>query len=95
MYKNLKKFNEMYSWEFAQENYVVVVTTLLSGLNLKYTVGDKFFTHILLDEAAQSREPEAVAPLCMANQNTKIVIAGDDRQVNQYTIDLLTLLVTI
>ena len=82
MYKNLKKFNEMYSWEFAQENYVVIVTTLLTGFDLKYTVGDKFFTHILLDEAAQAREPEAVAPLCMANQDTKIVIAGDDRQVN-------------
>ena len=83
MYKNLNDFRKMFSWEFSQENYVVVVTTLLTGLNLKYTVGDKFFTHILLDEAAQAREPEAVAPLCMANQDTKIVIAGDDRQVNQ------------
>ena len=77
----------MFSWEFSQEHYVVVVTTFLTGLNIQSTVGGKFFTHILLDEAAQAREPEAVAPLCMANQNTKIVIAGDDCQVNQYTVD--------
>jgi hypothetical protein len=27
------------------------------------------------------REPEAVAPLCLANSNTMIVIAGDHHQV--------------
>ena len=40
-----------------------------------------FFTHIFLDEGAQMREPEAVAPLCMADENTKLVIAGDRFQV--------------
>ena len=82
MYKNLNDFREMFSRKSAQEYYVVVVTTFLTGLNIQSTVGDKFFTHILLDEAAQAREPEAVAPLCMANQDTKIIIAGDDRQVS-------------
>ena len=82
MYKNLNDFRKMFSWEFCQENYVVIVTTFLTGLKIQSTVGDKFFTHILLDEAAQARESEAVAPLCMANQDTKIVIAGDDCQVN-------------
>ena len=84
VYKNLNDFRKMFSWEFSQENYVVIVTTFLTGLNIQSTVGGKFFTHILLDEAAQAREPEAVAPLCMANQDTKIVIAGDDRQVNHF-----------
>ena len=60
---------------------MVVVTTFLTALSVNQTVGSNFFTHILLDEAAQVREPEAVGPLCMANQNTRIVIAGDDRQV--------------
>ena len=40
-----------------------------------------FFTHIFLDEGAQMREPEAVAPLCLADENTKLVIAGDRFQV--------------
>ena len=81
MYTNLKGFKDNFSRELHRENYLVVVTTFLTGLNVRTTVGDKFFTHILLDEAAQVREPEAVAPLCMANQDTKIVIAGDDCQV--------------
>ncbi len=41
-----------------------------------------FFTHILLDEGAQAREPEAVAPLSLATKDTKIVIAGDPQQVS-------------
>jgi len=39
------------------------------------------FTHILIDEGAQTREPEAVAPLGLADDNAKIVIAGDHLQV--------------
>ena len=77
-----KAFREIFPWEYAQENYVVVVTTFATALNINDVVGDKYFTHILLDEAAQVREPEAVAPLCMASEKTKIVIAGDDQQVS-------------
>ena len=82
VYLNLHEFQNTFSSEYAKEDFVVIVTTLLTGLNLRYTVSDKFFTHILFDEAAQAREPEAVAPLSMASQDTKIVIAGDDRQVS-------------
>ena len=39
------------------------------------------FTHILLDEGAQSREPESIAPLCLADIDTKIIIVGDHKQV--------------
>ena len=77
-----KAFKEMFPWKYAQENYVVVVTTFATALNINDVVGDKYFTHILLDEAAQVREPEAVAPFCMASEKTKIVIAGDDQQVS-------------
>ena len=61
---------------------MVVVTTFLTALSVKMAIHDKYFTHVLLDEAAQVREPEAVAPLCMANLYTKIVVAGDNQQVN-------------
>ena len=58
----------------------LIVTTFLTApqlINLKV----KRFTHILIDEGAQTREPEAVAPLGLANNSTKIVIAGDHLQV--------------
>ena len=75
VYSNWLEFRKEFASKFLQKNSVVVVTTLLTGLNFSCTIGDKFFTHILLDAAAQVREPEAVAPLCMANQDTKIVLA--------------------
>ena len=84
LYSNNAKFKDMFAWEYAREKYVVVVTTFLTALSVKQVIGTNFFTHILLDETAQVREPEAIGPLCMANQNTKIVIAGDDQQVGTY-----------
>lgn len=39
------------------------------------------FTHILLDEAAQAMECEAIMPLALANDETRIVLAGDHMQV--------------
>ena len=59
----------------------LIVTPCLTALQLAKIIPRGFFTHILLDEGAQTREPEAVAPLCMAGRNTKIVIAGDQNQV--------------
>jgi superfamily I DNA and/or RNA helicase/exoribonuclease R len=58
----------------------LVVTTFNTAINLMFKFHG-FFTHILLDEGAQTREPENIAPLCLANENTKIVIAGDHKQV--------------
>ena len=59
----------------------LIVTTCLTARQINNALPHSFFTHIFLDEGAQMREPEAVAPLCMAGQNTKIVIAGDKYQV--------------
>ena len=57
------------------------VTTLATSLHLHDILNPGHFTHILMDEGAQSREPEAVAPLTFANRDTKIIIAGDHKQV--------------
>ena len=60
----------------------VVITTLATSkhlLDLKLNHG--FFTHILIDEAAQALEPEALTPLVLAGPNTKIVLTGDHMQV--------------
>ena len=43
--------------------------------------GPGFFTHILVDEAAQAREPELTAVLSLASEHTKLVFAGDHLQV--------------
>ncbi len=60
-------------------NMLVITTCLtaphLSGLPMGY------FNHIFIDEGSHMREPEAVSPLWLANDLTKIVIAGDTNQV--------------
>ena len=61
----------------------LIITTFLTApylINLKV----RCFTHILIDEGAQTREPETIAPLGLADDNTKIVIAGDHLQVWHY-----------
>ena len=63
-----------------RERYLVI-TTCLTAKQVAGVLPVWFFTHIFLDEGAQMREPEAIAPLCMASQKAKIVIAGDKYQV--------------
>ena len=61
--------------------YNLIITTLLTAPRILRKVRRGFFTHILVDEAAQAREPEVVAALALANRDTKIVLAGDHLQV--------------
>ena len=58
----------------------LIITTFLTAPKL-IILGVRPFTHILIDEGAQLREPEAIAPLGLADDNTKIVIAGDHLEV--------------
>lgn len=60
--------------------YDLVITTLGTSRSLLYK-SNKPFTHILIDEGAQTREPETISPLCLAEHFTKIIIAGDHLQV--------------
>ena len=64
---------------YKEHNYLIIAPCL-TALQLAKFIPNGFFTHILLDEGAQTREPEAVAPLSMAGRDTKIVIAGDQNQ---------------
>ena len=57
-------------------NYNLIVATFSTSLYLIEYLPKGHFTHVLLDEDAQVREPETIASLCLANENTKIVIAG-------------------
>ena len=80
-YKTIEQFEKMRSSETFYDSRVLIITTFLTSLRLIEMFGPGYFTHILLDEGAQSREPEAVAPLCLANKDTKVIIAGDHYQV--------------
>lgn len=72
-----------------QTRSLVIATTFLTSIHLSQIHPPGFFTHILIDEGAQSREPEALAVLSLASNNTKIVIVGDSCQVrsNTHSVD--------
>ena len=60
------------------------VTTFGQAFKLYETCRDigYQFTHILIDEGAQTTEPEVICALSLASQQTKIIIAGDNKQVS-------------
>ena len=83
-FRNLSTFRrEVHQGQYLNEKCLIIVTTYMTSMQLYYIFKKHggFFTHILLDEAAQVREPEAVAPLCLAVRESKIIVAGDSKQV--------------
>ena len=78
---SFNEFEEMKDM-YLSKPYLVIVTTFLTALRMSDFIPPNFFTHMLIDEGAQSREPECIAPLCMANKNTHIVIVGDSKQAS-------------
>ena len=79
-YQTISEFKREVSY-YAKQKWLLIITTFLTSLHLHDVFSSGFFTHILMDEGAQAREPEAVASFCLATKNTKIVIAGDPAQV--------------
>lgn len=61
------------------ESHRIVVTTTSQARELRVPPG--FFSHILIDEAAQMLECEALTPLSYAMPRTRLVLAGDHMQV--------------
>ncbi|XP_029772445.1 helicase with zinc finger domain 2 isoform X2 [Suricata suricatta] len=61
------------------ERHRLVVTTTSQARELRVPAG--FFSHILIDEAAQMLECEALTPLRYAVPHTRVVLAGDHMQV--------------
>ena len=64
--------------EALSRNAQVIVSTLGLSHHLKIK---GYISHILIDEAAQTRETEAIIPLQHATIGTKVVLAGDHCQV--------------
>ncbi|XP_069511137.1 probable helicase with zinc finger domain isoform X3 [Ambystoma mexicanum] len=63
---------------------VVVVTLNTSQYLCQLDLEPGFFTHILLDEAAQAMECETIMPLALANKHTRLVLAGDHMQLSPF-----------
>ncbi|NXL05969.1 HELZ2 Helicase, partial [Mesembrinibis cayennensis] len=61
------------------DKHHIIITTSMLSKNLKVAPG--YFTHIMIDEAAQMLECEALVPLSYATFKTRIVLAGDHMQI--------------
>ncbi|NWH59870.1 HELZ2 Helicase, partial [Geococcyx californianus] len=61
------------------DRHQIIITTSTLSKNLKVSPG--YFTHIMIDEAAQMLECEALIPLSYATFETRIVLAGDHMQI--------------
>lgn len=77
---NIRTF-EIPSIDDIMKHRIIVVTLSTSVYLSAMGLPQGFFTHILLDEAAQAIECETVTPLAVAHENTRIVLAGDHMQV--------------
>ncbi|KAJ7378379.1 hypothetical protein OS493_023634 [Desmophyllum pertusum] len=61
----------------------VVVSTLgMSRALFDMELHRGFFSHILVDEAAQALETDALTPITLAGNNTKVVFTGDHMQMS-------------
>lgn len=63
-----------------RHNIIITTTTMARSFHdLKLPEG--YFTHILIDEASQMLECEALMALGLAGPNTRVVLAGDHMQM--------------
>lgn len=70
------------SVEDIMRHRIIVVTLSISMELATLGLPKGLFTHIFLDEAAQAMECEAIMPLALANDSTRIVLAGDHMQMS-------------
>ncbi len=68
----------------------VILSTFIAAMHIRDREREEGvilgFTHILIDEGAQSREPEVLGALSLADASTRVVIVGDNKQVNLLSI---------
>ncbi|KAH9059530.1 P-loop containing nucleoside triphosphate hydrolase protein [Lactarius vividus] len=62
--------------------YRVVLSTCSSAALLKTETPASYFSHIVIDEAAQAEEPLALIPIAaFSNKDTNVILAGDPHQL--------------
>ncbi|XP_077999824.1 3'-5' exoribonuclease HELZ2-like isoform X2 [Glandiceps talaboti] len=69
------------------QTYPLVITTLATSIVLKEIGLVNHFTHIFIDEAGQALECEAITPITLANSTTKVILAGDHKQMSPEVFD--------
>lgn len=60
---------------------IVITTTSLARFFNDMKLPENYFSHILIDEASQMLECEALMALSLAGNNTRVVLAGDHMQM--------------
>ncbi|KAM7402778.1 hypothetical protein PAMP_017989 [Pampus punctatissimus] len=60
---------------------IVITTATMARYFLDLRLPEGYFTHILINEASQMLECEALVPLDLAGPNTRVVLAGDHMQM--------------
>lgn len=60
---------------------IVITTTTMTKYFHDLNLPEGYFTHILIDEASQMLECEALMALDLAGPNTRVVLAGDHMQM--------------
>ncbi|XP_059415587.1 helicase with zinc finger domain 2 [Carassius carassius] len=60
---------------------IVITTTSLARFFHDMKLPENYFSHILIDEASQMLECEALMALGLAGKNTRVVLAGDHMQM--------------
>ncbi|KAG7478367.1 hypothetical protein MATL_G00079860 [Megalops atlanticus] len=64
------------------DSHRVVITTTVTARHFhKLKLPNDYFSHILIDEASQMLECEALIPLGLAGPGTRVVLAGDHMQM--------------
>uniref|UniRef100_A0A672Y8S5 Helicase with zinc finger domain 2-like n=1 Tax=Sphaeramia orbicularis TaxID=375764 RepID=A0A672Y8S5_9TELE len=63
------------------QHNIVITTTLMARRFHELKLPDGYFSHILIDEASQMLECEALMPLGLAGPDTRVVLAGDHMQM--------------
>lgn len=60
---------------------IIITTTALARYFLGMSLPENYFSHILIDEASQMLECEALMALGLADKKTRVVLAGDHMQM--------------
>ena len=60
-------------------------TTRSAALLCSAELPNGHFTHVIVDEAAQLMEAEALLPISLAGPSTAVIMAGDPQQLGPVT----------
>ena len=63
------------------EKKTILITTCNYSFILKEFEKEISFSHIIIDEAAQIMEPEALVPLSLSSSKTSVILSGDPEQL--------------